>query len=101
MPCVSAQDKATNLFTTATDTVLSLVRTVLSPSDKEQNSSDDRRLDDVVKLDNVVKLDMVTKNTSETEEKIQLNDTVLCTPHNRFVSHVYYIYRLSRHPTFS
>ena len=81
MLCVSAQDKATNLFTTATDTVLSLVRTVLSPSDKEQNSSGDHQLDDVVKLD------IVTKNTSETEEKIQLNDTVLCTPHNRSVSH--------------
>ena len=81
--CVPAQDKATNLFTTATDTVLSLVRTVLSPSDKVQNSSsDDHRLDDVVKLD------VVTKNTSETEEKIQLNDTVLCTPHNRSVSHL-------------
>ncbi len=83
--CVSAkQDKATNLFTTATDTVLSLVRTVLNPGEKEQNSSGDHQ------LDNVVKLDMVTKNTSEIKEKTQLNGTVLCTPHNRSLSHLLY-----------
>ena len=80
MPCASAkEDKPSNLFTTAADTVLSLVKTVLSPSEEKQNSSDDHQ------LDNVVNLDMPTKNASKITQQGELNDTAPCAHHHRCV----------------